>query len=1310
MNIRSNKFRPKTNITFKLGFFGAIVIIGFFGVHLLFRSHAAVSFPTTASLQNMCGVTSIYDASAYTPPVGQAPLSYADGSNTIAAYPKFLAAEGGAYQPGGLEDFHIQSVGGNPYLFTMNSPSSTSGNIPTLSISALSNPASILLTFPLINMGNNAYQFTVDPSGNIYIMSWFATGGPSTPVLYQYSPFSGSTLSTNTSLAAAHTINLSYNPNGGVFGYVNSSGSFTVGLDQSITNQGSSQYNAVATAQLYNTSLANIGTNNIDAPNGNQQAANGDLTSVDNGMLYVYTNSGQLKFSMGTGNSPGTSLSLARATSAIENTDGTYDIIGSSMGTSKFSSNGAYLGSSPNFNDQNNASNTMGVNPEHLVQFNGIDYYYSQGLNVWATAANNHTPGIFSITPAELAIYTGYPQGTNGVLGLGAGLTTQASITGSKAANNFFPSGTSPSVNLALYPWWSSKIANFTITYEVRTMAQIEANQPGTTQTVTVPALSSSAPSYIPLNLTGNTTPGAYEVSAHISSSGKTVGSDCLDYSVGAPGVAYNPSGANFGNPVEQAHELGQNFVRSEITLDGCLTNAALNAAGYNSTANTFSSMPVVNCSATGDTVSGQNNVLSTANSDAALAKQYGIKYMVDIDGNNTGQDYSLTNSQTSSCPGYAGTMNMFQCAVYQMATQIKSVTSWEAMNEFNTNGNASFFINNYLKPVYLATQAAGITNGETEQAVIGSQLAGQKGSAYQWSQLQAAGGYQYGTAIDNHPYVGDNRSFEDNGSVIPSIYATPTEAAGGYGVLQQIQAVAGGLPIYDSEFGIWQSGPASYYQQGNILVRGTIMQNSIGSTNVYVFQNSGCYKVDNLNWGTIGCGHDNGDAPGTAAQYTMQHMLDGATVSANRVFQQWLPTGLPHTYAAVYGPSGTDTGSVVVVWSDDYPTQIIPKLSSGGSMNITSEYGAATTLANANPLNINGSVQYINIPAGQTISFAPTETYGSNLALASSTNNVTASASTTAKSGSCNASNTVLGLDEVNYLPGCGYSQTYGWAQAPGDASPTLTVSLPSPQNIDRLFIGSSTIHSVDDNLRGFTVQVSGDGGNTWTTVGTVNDNFFQRNFSFTFKAQPVNKIQIINMTPNFSGYAGGLAPVFWPTDATSLANASASWYGTDTIYDVEAYGPGQGAATTTPTLPNAPTGVTATVKSSTSVGLSWTAATTPTGSTNSISGYNIFRNGIQINTALITGTSFNDTSLTAGTAYAYTVQAVDNASPANLSALSSPVSVTTYPKPSTPTLSITSSTSSQVNLSWTASSTGTNATVIAAYYLTRTNGTTVT
>jgi chitinase len=91
-------------------------------------------------------------------------------------------------------------------------------------------------------------------------------------------------------------------------------------------------------------------------------------------------------------------------------------------------------------------------------------------------------------------------------------------------------------------------------------------------------------------------------------------------------------------------------------------------------------------------------------------------------------------------------------------------------------------------------------------------------------------------------------------------------------------------------------------------------------------------------------------------------------------------------------------------------------------------------------------------------------------------------------------------------------------------------------------------------------------------------------------------------------------------------------------------------GKVNTTPTAPNAPTGLTATAASSTDINLSWTASTVAGSGT--VSDYAIFENGKQIGTT--TNTFYDAGSLTASTAYNFSVEAIDatGASPSSATA----------------------------------------------------------
>lgn len=95
-------------------------------------------------------------------------------------------------------------------------------------------------------------------------------------------------------------------------------------------------------------------------------------------------------------------------------------------------------------------------------------------------------------------------------------------------------------------------------------------------------------------------------------------------------------------------------------------------------------------------------------------------------------------------------------------------------------------------------------------------------------------------------------------------------------------------------------------------------------------------------------------------------------------------------------------------------------------------------------------------------------------------------------------------------------------------------------------------------------------------------------------------------------------------------------------------------GKVNTTPSVPDAPKGLTATATSDSKVSLAWTAATVQGSGT--VSNYLIFENGTQI--ASTTNTYYTVSGLTAATAYKFSVEAVDAT---GASAQSSAVSATT-------------------------------------------------
>jgi chitodextrinase len=116
----------------------------------------------------------------------------------------------------------------------------------------------------------------------------------------------------------------------------------------------------------------------------------------------------------------------------------------------------------------------------------------------------------------------------------------------------------------------------------------------------------------------------------------------------------------------------------------------------------------------------------------------------------------------------------------------------------------------------------------------------------------------------------------------------------------------------------------------------------------------------------------------------------------------------------------------------------------------------------------------------------------------------------------------------------------------------------------------------------------------------------------------------------------------------------------------------------------PRAPANLVATAVSSSQINLTWSASTDDVG----VTGYEVWQGATLV--ATVTGTSYNDSGLTAGKLYVYTVKAYDDAG--NISAASAPAAAQTIPEvpadttpPSTPTdLIATALSESSIMLYW--------------------------
>jgi len=173
--------------------------------------------------------------------------------------------------------------------------------------------------------------------------------------------------------------------------------------------------------------------------------------------------------------------------------------------------------------------------------------------------------------------------------------------------------------------------------------------------------------------------------------------------------------------------------------------------------------------------------------------------------------------------------------------------------------------------------------------------------------------------------------------------------------------------------------------------------------------------------------------------------------------------------------------------------------------------------------------------------------------------------------------------------------------ATAPDTTNPTTAIT--SPAAGDTVYSPTTVTATATDDTGVASAALQVDG----TTVATDTT----APYSFSWNATAVGSHTLRTVATDAAGNSGQSAPV------TVTVTAPAD---------------------TTP--PTAPGSLTASQVTTSSVTLSWTAATDD----RSVAGYRVLRNGTVL-PGTVTGLSYTDTGLTAGTAYTYTVRAVDAA-----------------------------------------------------------------
>lgn len=881
----------------------------------------------------------------------------------------------------------------------------------------------------------------------------------------------------------------------GAFGWVDNNGNFMVGSVPRGESR-SQVYNAAGVAQP---TSAIYSTGNVT-----QDRVTGDVLTMNSNTYIRYSNSGVREFYMGTDLGPSDSgpFHFYQPGAAVQMADGTVYITDHGLGIHSYTSEGILRGIAKE------GTTASGGYIGNLTQSSYAEYYNNRLYYVTGTPFSGNQ-NISWVSIANLEAGINYPQGSPFKLGMGAGAYTTA-------AANYFKAGTTPDVRLSFYPWWSQMSSGSAVSakYTIRNIYDAARGVEATEQTLNIPAVMTQKTD-VSLALP-TTDPGYYEVNTKLYKDGEIVGADCLYFSIGAPLQTFADRPAGSGD-IGLVKEYGLKLLRADFQLDRYLT-----------TSDPASTAPL-----------DFSSVDASIQAASAYAEANGLTLEIQI---AAGSAKELALVSTGNwARRVTETVNHFK----------QYVRAWEPWNEPNNTCSCSgtSFSNNILEPFTAAVSAAD----PTATIVAGGILGTEHGDGQYFDLIGAAGGFTGVDAIGFHPYTGHNRSFEEQ-DALAAINRLKTVILPRYN--------AQNLELWDTESGFWSAAPAnntpkqsaSFFNQGDKIVRKTILENSVGIDKYYNFMPSGSFE----NWSI----YDDYLKPAGLTMVNFKKMMAG------RTFESWVETGIPNTHAALYSTSAGSTNKMLVVWAEDFDTDIQVTLPGQTIVGVTEQYGKTTTIVPAYGgvfnQRINGSVNYIPVPAGVTPTITAVEDFGTNLARASQGTTATATTATTKNTAAKAIDGTINAGNLGNVADGSGMSM---WIQAPSDAAPELTLTFSEPKTINRVRIASSGISSVLTGLRSFDVM-GRNGSGTWTVLATVRDNFMNNMHLLSFAGRELTQIKISNISVNYSGYAGGARPSWWPSDSGSLSDQTGPWYGQATVYEFEAYAPG-----TVHALPSPPT-----------------------------------------------------------------------------------------------------------------------------------------
>jgi hypothetical protein len=728
-------------------------------------------------------------------------------------------------------------------------------------------------------------------------------------------------------------------------------------------------------------------------------------------------------------------------------------------------------------------------------------------------------------------------------LGWGAGLS-------SGETGNYFPPGSDVQLQARFDPWWTTAAPHLELSYGIWDASDMIGGTPPAFTTIPLPTTASALGS-IPLTVPSvDQSPGPYQVEANLldtSSSPPTlVASTCMPFSVGAPGDRLDfsslPPGAGAGGPSDPR---------------GVVLNAQLGLDGLRGSFNLPTFLPSCNPLSPSASTCGPS-ALSFANAPqsyfqaAALALEDHVRYWVQITGGVTGSaEGNLAMALVRG--GWWGSDIRAIVNYYDhppaSCSNCAPVTAWEPWNEANNTGwpDAASYVSDVLEPFYSAIKAV-----DPSETVVGGSTIGVPTGW--WDQLVGAGGLSYLDVAAVHPYTGNNDTFEEDGVEHQ---------------VTQLESLLDGKPVWFTEVGWWGNGDYDMIQQADAVAHAMLWQRVLGIPVWNYFFDEGLWGNDGISFSLVQTSSIGDDYVKPAALATMT----AANMLADRAVIGQPSLGIPDSYEIDLGPTPGGASDLAAVWTDGLSTAASLTVSdaSGATVpvTVTTQFGASSTYqlqpGVAYDLPIADQVSYLSYPSSDSIAIGATERYGADLALGS--------AGATATASSSNGNNPPSAA-LVDPEMATGYGQ--GWSSADGDASPWLAVQLPSTATINRVIVDTQSLGSTAPGLRDYTVSVETNGG-PWTPVGSVVGEFRNHTEQVSFQPVSASAVRIDVAAVDYGGYDGGAIPDFWPgnADATAFIHAVQVYAGSDPVGVVDGadLAPLGGSSSSSPPGPSVPT-----------------------------------------------------------------------------------------------------------------------------------------